>query len=700
MSLEQLLRPASVAVVGASEKVGGFGYHACMNSTKSPNLRVYYVNPKREEVLGRTAWHTLQDLPEVVDCIMVCTPKTAVLEIVRQAAALGIGAAIVFASGFAEEGSEEGKALEAQLAQIARDSGMYIMGPNCAGMLNNVDKVNLWGMNCSFDMQDSASGIAILAQSGFIASSILTRPGMNVSYVISSGNGNMVLMEEYLEYLVNDDAVRVIALYLEGVRDSVRFRASLKAAAEKRKPIVLLKVGKSAIGAKAAASHTGNLAGSDRTYRAVFRKYGVVEVDCLEELICTAQMFSVLYNAGNLPETPGVLGLNYSGGANTICADLCEANQIWLPALTTEEQRIIQDFIPAFATPGNPLDVTTSLLGSVEKTADLLGVFETMPQIGSVTVGCSIDVYESRMAVATCEALLEARRRGYRKPYFLVPSVEGTASPKYRALMERNGIVLLSSAKTAYRCLSLLMDFLQFDPSRRDLDVSGITLQAADAEARALTEYAAKKRLETLGVHVGREYLVHSLDELQGMADRLEYPMVMKVSSSDILHKTDCGGVVLQIPDLETAKTAFLSIMDRCRAAHPQAEIEGVLVGRMAEKGTEIIIGVKRDPQFGPVLLAGLGGVFVELFQDVVLAPCPVSKVEAEDLLKSLCSYRLLEGYRGAEPADLDALTTLMVQVSQYAVAHPEMQELDLNPVFVYEQGRGLRVVDALMMTE
>lgn len=698
MSLYQLLEPTSVAVVGASEKTGSFGYNSCINSSKSPHLRVYYVNPGKTKIHGQQAYASLDELPEIVDCIMVCTPKIAVLDIVRQAAELHIGAAIIFASGFSEEGTPEGRALEEELAQIASSSGMYIMGPNCAGMLNNIGKVNLWGMSCSFDMQNSQTGIGVLAQSGFIASSILSRQGMNISYVISSGNGNMVPLEEYLEYLVENDAVSVIALYLEGVRDAVRFCKCLKIAAERRKPIVLLKVGKSAIGARAAASHTGNLAGSHEIYQAVFRKYGVVEVDCLEELLCVSQMFSVLYNAGIMPTAQGILGLNSSGGANTICADLCEANGITLPALSEEERNEIRRYIPDFATPSNPLDVTTALFGDIERTVSLLEVFERMESIGSVTIGCNIDISESKISVATCEALLEARRRGLRKPYFLVPSVEATPSCKYKMLLERNGVALLSSAKTAYRCIALLLKFQRYDPTHRDLSGNRKGSDSRREKRRSLTEYAAKKQLDGLGINVGNEFLIHSEQELRQVEDQLEYPLAMKVSSPDILHKTDCGGVKLNIQNQLEAVEAYRAIMQDCTGAHPKARIEGILVGKMAPKGLELILGVQNDDQFGPILLVGLGGVFVEIFKDVVLSPCPVSKIEAEELLKALRSSKMLYGYRGSAPVDIDALTDLMVNISQYAVHNPELCELDLNPVFVYGQGEGVRVVDALMI--
>lgn len=696
MILNKLFYPKSVAVVGASDRPGSFGYHAAINAMKSAELRVYLVNPKRKELMGCRVYASLEDLPEAADCAVICTPKEAVLPILRQAAEMGTKAAVVYASGFSEEHSDDGAAMENDMAQLAQEYGMAILGPNCAGLLNNVNKINLWGMNCQLDMQTRPTGIGVLAQSGFIASNIMARPGLNISYVVSSGNGNIVTLEEYMDYMVHDDAVQVVALYLEGVRDAEKFTASLAEAARRHKPVVVLKAGKSAVGAKAAASHTGNLAGSKEAYHAVFRKYGVVEVDCLEELLCMAQMFSVL--GSNLPAAAGIAGLNLSGGANTICADLCEQFGLQLPPLGRADKDEIRKYIPVFATPSNPLDATTALFGDVERTVGILRVFESMENVGGITIGCNIDITEGTVSVAICEALIEARRRGLKKPYFVVPSLEASPSERYKALLESNGIVVMSSAKTAYRCLALLMEYIKYSPQRHDLSALKNPGAITGAATRTLTEYEAKQRVSGCGIYTGEETLVADLNELRQALPGLKFPLVMKVSSRDILHKTDCGGVELNIQNDEDAEQAFARIMRNCTAHCPEAKIEGVLVGTMAEKGEEIIVGIHNDAQFGPMLLAGLGGIFVELFQDVVLAPCPVSHEEAGDLLASLQSYQLLTGYRGEAAKDVPALVDLMVQVSRYAAEHKELRELDLNPVFVYDRGKGVRVIDALMV--
>ena len=488
---------------------------------------------------------------------------------------------------------------------------------------------------------------------------------------------------------------------LDTISDGLEVRLAregdtLAEAARLRKPVVVLKAGKSAVGAKAAASHTGNLAGSKEAYHAVFRKYGVVEVDCLEELLCMAQMFSVL--GSNLPAAAGIAGLNLSGGANTICADLCEQFEIPLPPLQEADKEEIRKYIPVFATPNNPLDATTALFGDVERTVGLLRVFEGMEDVGGVTIGCNIDITEGRVSVAICEALMEARKRGLKKPYFVVPSLEASPSERYKALLEQNEIVVMSSAKTAYRCLALLMEYTRYSPQRHDLrGVSNVAV-AAGVGTQTLTEYEAKQRIGACGVCVGEERVVANLEELRQVLPNMKFPLVMKVSSKDILHKTDCGGVRLNIQSAQEAEQAFMRIMGNSAAHCPQAHIEGVLVGTMAPKGVEMILGVHNDAQFGPMLLAGLGGVFVELFRDVVLTPCPISHEEAEDLLTTLKSYRLLSGYRGDTAKDVAALADLMVQISRYAVDNRDLRELDLNPVFVYDKGEGVRVIDALML--
>lgn len=700
MKLDALYRPRTVAVVGASDRPGSFGCNAALHAAASRVEQVWFVNPKKQELLGRPAYPALSALPEVPECVLICTPQKAVPGVMREAASLGVRAAVIYASGFSEEQTPEGRAAEQEILSIARAADMAVLGPNCAGLLNATDRVNLWGMGCELDWETCRPGVGVLAQSGFIAQSIMGRAGMQLSCVVSSGNGRLVRLEDHLAHMVADPSVRVIALYLEGVQDAASFTDSLRLAAELSKPVVVLKAGKSSIGAKAAASHTGNLAGSTQAYSAIFRKYGVLEVDCLEELLCLSQMFSVL--SDRLPARSdrrfGVYGLNSSGGANTICADLCEKNDIYMPPLSDAAKTAIRGFLPGFASVSNPQDATTSIFGDVENTCGILTAVEAEDAVDFVTVGNSIDQKEGRVSVGICEALLEARRRGLRKPYLMVPSVECTPSLKYKRLLEENGIVLASSALTAYRCLGLLLEFLHYDPAAHDLSGGGVrAVGRASGLKHTRTEFVAKNRLRAAGMPVAAACLCRTEAELLEHTAQLAWPVAMKISSEDIAHKTECGGVRLNIGNPEQAVEAFREILENCRSARPEAVLEGVLVEPMARPGAEIILGVQNDPQFGQLLLAGLGGIYTELFRDYVLVPCPVNRVEAMNLLRQLRAWPLLNGFRGAAPKDVEALADLMVRVSQYAAAHPELQELDLNPVFVFEKGAGVQIADALM---
>jgi acyl-CoA synthetase (NDP forming) len=694
------MKPRSIAVVGASEREGSFGRTCAVNSVKSHGIsdHVYYVNPnKKEELMGRKVYKSLGDLPETVDCAIICTPREATLGVINEAAALGTKAAVIFASGFSEEGTEEGIRLENEMLSTARKHGMSILGPNCAGMVNNIDKVDLWGMGSLFDMNTRGKGIGIIAQSGFIAANIMADPVYNISYGISSGNGNITQLEDFFDYMVEDDEVRVLAVYLEGIKNARKFVESLKKAAMKHKPVVVLKAGKSRIGVAAAASHTGNLAGSNKAYEAIFRKFGVMEVSCLEELMCAAQMFSVL--DGNFPATTGFAGINMSGGENTICADLFEAFGIYLPALDDDTKQEIRKFIPSFATPNNPLDPTTELFGDKENFIGLVEVFERLPRFGGIVIGGNVSFSATRVTRKTCEFLAEARQRGVRKPIFMVPPFEATRDPYCRELLESNGVVLTSSTKTAYYCLRLLADFVDYDYGSI-LPQSACHSEVMNFDgARALTEFASKKSLLDFGIPMPPAVIARSADDVSAACSNIGFPMVMKISSVDIMHKTDAGGVKLNIADEASALKAFGEIMESCRRYKPDADIEGVLISRMAKPGTEFIIGVSNDAQFGPMLLTGMGGVFVEIFGDVALSPCPVNEHEAAEMLKSLKSWKMLTGYRGSAPLDVDALVDLMVKVSNYAVANAErVKELDINPVFVYEKGRGVAVVDALIV--
>lgn len=700
MNLKKLINPSSVAVVGVTDRMGAFGHAAAIQTVKSSiSDHVYYVHPKREELYDRKCYKSLQELPEIVDCLVICTPRDSVINYLEEAGQLGIGSAIVYASGFSEEHSEEGAALEKEIVAISQKYDMPVLGPNCAGILNNEDKKHLWGLRTSFDINTRRGGIGIIAQSGFIAQNLLNNEYFNISYAISSGNGNATMLEDFFLELVDDPRVKVMAIYLEGVKDASKFGEALKKAALLKKPVVILKSGKSSKGAAAAASHTGNLAGSSKSYAAAFEKFGVISVDSIEEFMCAAQMFSVL--GGNFPRPARFAGLNLSGGENTLCADLSEKHGVPLPDFAPQTISEIEKFIPSFATASNPLDGTTALFSKTDNIVGVLKSVEADPNVGGIIFGVNIgEKISGGPPKAITDAVIAAMEAGCKKPVFMIPSQETKKGREVRDMLESRGIVLMSCGEIGYSVLGKLAAFLDFSPEESSLSFAKPD-KPLTGKTVALTEAESKEEMAKWGLPVPGQEIVASEEALSLAVSKMNYPLVLKINSPDILHKTEAGGVALGIETEAMAVEAYRSILKSCKEFNPQARLEGVLVQEMVPSGTEIIIGIKNDAQFGPMLLVGLGGVFVEVFQDAQLSPCPVSKSEALSMVKKLKAYKLLSGYRGKPAADIEALTDLMVRVSDYAVANKNtLKELDLNPVFVYDVGKGAKVVDALVVRE
>ena len=446
--------------------------------------------------------------------------------------------------------------------------------------------------------------------------------------------------------------------------------------------------------AASAASHTGNLAGSYQSYDAVFRKYGVMAVNTLEELIDTSYMMAVL--DGNYPKTTGIGGFNLAGGVNILMAEAADKCGLAYPPFTDEEKAQLRQFIPEFSTPANPLDATTDLFYKQENITGILKVFQASEDIGLIVTGQDMGMEKSATTEVFNHGLIDARvRGGVSKPIIFAGVTEQDRNLEYRKELEDVGIPVLSSMAPSMQSIRYLMDFVSYDPAQHDLRAPEIGLIA---NATALTERDSKAELHEVGIPVPRELLVRSAGELDGL-DALKLPLAAKISSPDILHKSDVGGVKLNLGSREEAAAAFTEILASCHEKCPDAELEGVLFQEMAPAGVEFIIGVSNDPQLGPMVMVGMGGVFVEVFRDVSLCPAPVSPWEARNMIRSLKSYKLLTGYRGQAEKDVDALADAIVKVSEYAFTHSQdLKELDLNPVFLYDKGKGLCAVDALVV--
>lgn len=696
MNIERLFRPRSIAVIGASEKPG-MGRGASEGALDSSiSDRVYLINIKRDEILGRKCYHSLAELPEVVDTVILCVNFKLVNGYLEEAGKLGVKSAIVYASGFSEDGTEEGRRLEQEMVGICNKYGMLLCGPNCVGLYNKVDRISCYATSPMFPEKPIKRGIGAVAHSGYINSNLMrTMPNL-CAYGVSVGNGAICTLEQYMLFYANDEHVNCIAAYVEGIKDAVVFEQALKAAALKRKPVVIMKSGRSVKGSAAAASHTGNLAGDYKTFECLLNRYGVVVTDSLEEFNATARMFALL--DGNYPKGCGIGAVNFSGGENTICADFCEQYQLELPSYTEKTKDIVESIIPAFSTARNPLDPTTEMFGEKERVKEMFKAIVADPQMDMFVLGLELATKLETKDRTCLDVLEELKREDRLIPTFIVPSFEKDRSRESVARMEAIGVPMLATGALAYKTLNNLCRFVRYSPEDHTLDLA-VPDGKHHAGTVSLSETNSKVEMSAIGVPVPKQATAATVEELKASLKLMKGPVVLKIDSPDILHKTEAGGVKLNICTEEEALAAFNSILDSCRAYNPQAKINGILVQEMVESGVEMIIGVKNDKQYGPMLLCGLGGVFVEVFKDAALSPCPVNYKEAKAMLESLKAYKLLTGYRGSAPKDIDALCKLMVMLSRYAAENKDLvSEIDLNPVFVYPEGKGVMAADALVI--
>lgn len=696
MNLNKLLKPTSVAVIGASEKEG-FGGDVCRNilSYVEDRSHVYFIHPKRDSVFGVPCYKSISDVPENVDLMVICTSQKTVIPLLQEGAKKGVGGAVVFASGYGEVGTAEGKQNEAELIAAAKELDIAVMGPNCAGFVNYIDNVQAFAFISA--KRDRKGSVGVVSQSGQLCLSMMDDPGMRFSYNISAGNGKIVQMEDYMDFLVDDEDTKVVSIYIEGVKNADKFAAVLKKAAEKRKPVVILKAGRSAKGGAIAASHTGSLSGSDASFDAVLKKFGAIRVDDLEELIAMSLMLSTMKR---MPEKATFASMNLSGGETGICADVGSLNGIEYPDFTEETLKKLKEQLPSYASPNNPLDMTASLSYDADLYAGALRTVMDDPNIGMVLIGYTLLLEIADPCIHYMYKGIEKvvqEKGGNCKPIAMIPFAENTRNPEYQEKLFQIGVPVLPPPVYAFKLLRHLADFIAYEPETKTLELA--VGHPKSEETQALSEHESKQELKVYGVPVPDEVIVTSKEEAAQFAKNHPDPLVMKVESADILHKSDVGGVKLNVCGPEAAEKAYEEIMESVTAKRQDAHINGILTVPMLDAGVEIIIGVNNDPQFGPMIMVGMGGVFVEVFKDVALYPAPLKEEEALEMLKSLKSFKLLNGYRGTEKCDIKALCQTIVAISNYAQANKDvLKELDINPLFVYPEGKGVGVADALIV--
>ena len=471
MNLNKLLKPTSVAVIGASEKEG-FGGDVCRNilSYVEDRSHVYFIHPKRDSVFGVPCYKSISDVPENVDLMVICTSQKTVIPLLQEGAKKGVGGAVVFASGYGEVGTAEGKQNEAELIAAAKELDIAVMGPNCAGFVNYIDNVQAFAFISA--KRDRKGSVGVVSQSGQLCLSMMDDPGMRFSYNISAGNGKIVQMEDYMDFLVDDEDTKVVSIYIEGVKNADKFAAVLKKAAEKRKPVVILKAGRSAKGGAIAASHTGSLSGSDASFDAVLKKFGAIRVDDLEELIAMSLMLSTMKR---MPEKATFASMNLSGGETGICADVGSLNGIEYPDFTEETLKKLKEQLPSYASPNNPLDMTASLSYDADLYAGALRTVMDDPNIGMVLIGYTLLLEIADPCIHYMYKGIEKvvqEKGGNCKPIAMIPFAENTRNPEYQEKLFQIGVPVLPPPVYAFKLLRHLADFIAYEPETKTLELA------------------------------------------------------------------------------------------------------------------------------------------------------------------------------------------------------------------------------------
>ncbi|GMV01163.1 MAG: acetate--CoA ligase family protein [Burkholderiaceae bacterium] len=691
--LTPLLRPRSIALLGASSDPGrGNGRtlrYLIEGGFAGP---VYPVNNRRDEVQGLRAYRSILDVPEPVDIAIVAVPAAATVDAIRDCARRQVKSAVIFAAGFAELGAE-GRAMQDRISAIARQTGIRVLGPNSLGLYDARVRSFMTFSSMFEDGYPDGGRIGMVTQSGGYGSQVRKLAwlrGLSIVQWVSTGNECDVDAAELIDAMALDPGIDVILCYLEGARDGLRLVTALENARLRRKPVIAIKVGRTGAGSAAAASHTAALAGEDRIFDEVFRRHGVYRADSVEE------MLDVAYAAtrGRLPAGDSVVILSPSGGFAVHMTDQAIQAGLRLPRVPDAIQDQLRAMIP-FSSPANPVDITGQVLndlGIFGKALDLLlssGVYDA----AALFVGMAGAA--PSLAPQWAAALTEATRRHPDKTMML--SI--LAGPEVTARYEQAGFTVFEDTSRMLRAHGALVGFSAAfrRPSPPAVDAGEGVRPPPDARD-CRTEADAKRLLGEIGIPVPAEAVCSGADEAVRHASAIGFPVAVKVVSKDIAHKTEVGGVHLDLADADAVRVAVDAIERSVRAARPDADIDGYLLTRMYGAGVDCLLGIRRDPVFGPVIVFGAGGVLAELVEDTVVRLAPVSEDEALDMIGRTRVGRLLQGFRNAPPGDLDALKRAISRLSRFAAADPGTAPgIEVNPLRVFPAGEGVVALDALV---
>lgn len=703
--LSPLLDPKGIAVVGASPRCGSAGRLVLENllhlGYRGP---IYAVHPWHQEVMGVPCFPDLGALPERVDMVAVLLAADKVLPVLQSAVEGGIRAAWVLASGFAESGPE-GQARQTELTRFAAETGLLLCGPNCIGFANLADRVATWSVALS--PATNPGNVSMVVQSGAVALGFANLARFGFRYLVSSGNEAGLDSADYIGYFVQDPKTQVILAFLEGIGSPERFVAAAKAAAKVRKPILLVKVGRSEVAQRAVRAHTGSLAGSDAVFDAVCRQLGVIRLETLDELVEAAELF----RTSPLPAGNGIGLLSLSGGQIGLVADLAQDLALDFPSLSDGARAELGRVLPAFSAIANPLDAWGS--GNLEETypacvdvvsreaaVHLVAISrDTPPKVASREIEQSLAVAEAAVRV----------REETGKPVLLFSNVAAGFHPDVKQRLDAGGVPYLQGTREALRAMQAFLSYGAFQRARRekselpsvrpvDLDVDGWRRRLQEHPGD-FSEVETRELLAACGIRGPRELVASTEGEAVAAADQIGYPVVLKVHSPDIQHKTEIGGVRVGLQDEDAVGQAFRQVTAAARSHYPAARLQGVLIQEMVTSAVaEVILGLMQDHDFGPIVVYGSGGVLVELLHDSSLRQPPFDHAEALAMIEETRGAILLRGFRGSPPADVAALADALVRLSWLAADLGDLlAALEINPLMVLPAGQGVVAVDALL---
>ncbi|MBN1423976.1 acetate--CoA ligase [Candidatus Fermentibacteria bacterium] len=690
--LDALFSPQAVAVVGASTDPTKLGHMVLDNIIKyGYQGEVHPINPKADEILGRTCYATVKDVPGPVDLAVIVVPNKFVAGVMNDCGEKGVGAAIVITAGFREAGPE-GREMEQAVIEIARKYDIRVVGPNCLGVIDTHS-----ALNASFAARMPDEGkISFMSQSGALCTGILdwaALNGLGFSSFVSLGNKGDLNETDFLEVWRDDPNTSVVMAYLEGVVDGDAFMEAARRLT-KVKPFICVKSGTTSAGSRAVSSHTGTLAGSDSAYDAAFKQAGILRARSVSELFA----YSTALAYQPLPKGRRVAIITNAGGPGIMATDACEKGGLQLATLSQETVDYLYEVLPPAANHYNPIDVLGDALSDRYEQA-----LEAALKDPGVDAIIFLLTPQAMTEIANTAKAIVRISKNHDKPV-LACFMGGKDIAAGNKILGAGHIPFYDFPEDAADALRAMVQQQEWISTEHeepvnmaaDRERAAMALLAAQKAGRLkLNEMEARQIVAAYGLPLPQSQLAFSGDQAAQFAAEIGYPVVMKIISPDILHKSDMGGVVVGIKDEKEARQAYQDILLRARRYMPDADIWGVAVQEMVAKGKEIILGVTKDPTFGHMVMFGLGGIYVEVLKDVQFAIAPITPPQAREMITSLRSYPLLAGVRGEPPSDMEAMVECLLRVSQMVTDLPQIVELDINPLFVYEKGQGVMAVDA-----